>query len=75
MTIQINNPEIEQFITTQYGNNQTNLINDFLLFVKSEILSNELKKGFDEVEKFKQNKHKQPLTNAYDFLDELKNGN
>ena len=73
MTIQINNPEIEQFITAQYGNNQTNLINDFLLFVKSEILSNELKKGFDEVEKFKQNK--QSLTNAYDFLDELKNGN
>jgi len=73
MTIQINNPEIEQFITAQYGNNQTNLINDFLLFVKSEILSNELKKGFDEVEKFKQNK--QSLTNAYDFLDELKNEN
>ena len=72
-TIQINNPEIEQFILSKYGNNQTNLINDFLLFLKSELLSSELKKGFDEVENFKNNKTN--LTDAYDFLDELKNGN
>jgi len=72
-TIQINNPEIEQYILSRYGDNQTNLINDFLLFIKSEILSSELKKGFDEVEQYKQNKTS--LTNAYDFLDELKNGN
>ena len=72
-TIQINNPEIEQFITSVYGNNQTNLINDFMLFVKSELLSNELKKGFDEVEEY--TKNQTDLTNAYDFLDELKNGN
>jgi len=72
-TIQINNPEIEQYILSKYGDNQTNLINDFMLFIKSEILSNELKKGFDEVEQYKE--LNTPLTNAYDFLDELKNGN
>ena len=50
--------------------NQSNLINDFLLFVKTEIASNELARGFDEVEKYKDGKT--TLTDAKDFLSELK---
>jgi len=69
-TIQINNSEAEQYIQSVYGNNQSNLIDDFLLFIKSEIVSNELKKGFDEVEDFTTNKIQ--LSDANDFLSELK---
>ena len=69
-TIQINNSEAEQYIQSVYANNQSNLIDDFLLFIKSEIVSNELKKGFDEVEDFTTNKIQ--LSDANDFLSELK---
>ncbi len=33
-TIQINNPEIEKFISSQYGNDTQSLIDDFVNFVK-----------------------------------------
>ncbi|MBT5933937.1 hypothetical protein [Sulfurimonas sp.] len=33
-TIQINNPEIENFISSQYGNNTQDLLSDFVKFVK-----------------------------------------
>ena len=33
-TIQINNPEIENFISSQYGNDTQSLLNDFVKFVK-----------------------------------------
>ena len=33
-TIQINNPEIEEFISSQYGNDTQTLLNDFVSFVK-----------------------------------------
>jgi hypothetical protein len=69
-TIRINNHEAEQYIKSVYGNNQSNLIDDFLLFVKTEIASNELLRGFDEVEKYKDGKT--TLSDAKDFLSELK---
>jgi hypothetical protein len=69
-TIRINNHEAEQYIESVYGDDQSNLINDFLLFVKTEIASNELARGFDEVEKYKDGKT--TLTDAKDFLSELK---
>ena len=33
-TIQINNPEIESFISSQYGNDTQGLLSDFVKFVK-----------------------------------------
>jgi len=33
-TIQINNPEIESFISTEYGNDTQSLLSDFVKFVK-----------------------------------------
>ncbi len=33
-TIQINNPEIESFISSQYGNDTQSLLSDFIKFVK-----------------------------------------
>jgi len=33
-TIQINNPEIENFISSQYGSDTQDLLNDFVKFVK-----------------------------------------
>ena len=69
-TIQINNSEAEHYIQSVYGNNQSSLVDDFLLFIKSEVVSNDLRKGFDEVEDFKTNKIQ--LSDANDFLSELK---
>jgi len=69
-TIQINDRETENYINSVYGKNITNLVDDFLLFVKTEIVSSELKKGLDEVESYKNNKTN--LTDATDFLSELK---
>jgi hypothetical protein len=69
-TIQINNAEAQQYIQSVYGDNQSDLVNDFLLFIKSEIVAKDLKKGFDEVEDFKAGKIQ--LSDANDFLSELK---
>ncbi|MDO9266866.1 MAG: hypothetical protein Q7U00_07280 [Sulfurimonas sp.] len=33
-TIQINNPEIENFIASRYGSDTQSLVNDFIKFVK-----------------------------------------
>lgn len=33
-TIQINNPEVESFIASRYGNDTQSLVNDFIKFVK-----------------------------------------
>ena len=49
-SIKLNNSETEQYIKSIYGNNQNNLVDDFLLFIKTELVVNDLKKGFDEVE-------------------------
>ena len=68
-TIHINNSEAENYINDVYGDNQSNLVDDFLLFIKTELTSKELKKGLDEVEQFK--KDKVELTNANDFLKDL----
>lgn len=72
-TIQINDREAENYINSVYGKNMTNLVDDFLLFVKTEIVSSELKKGFDEVELYKHSTTH--LTDATDFLSELKSAN
>ena len=72
-TIQIDNAEIESFIQSQYGNDKVSLINDFISFVKTELVVNDLKKGFDEVTSFQKNKNS--LLNAKDFLSDLKSGN
>ncbi|RLA77760.1 MAG: hypothetical protein DRG78_16660 [Epsilonproteobacteria bacterium] len=69
-TIQIDNAELESFISLQYGNDKIGLVDDFIKFVKTEIVVNDIKKGFDEVESFQQGKTK--LTSAKAFLDELK---
>ena len=72
-TIQINNPEAERYIDLVYKNNRENLVNDFLLFIKTEIIKNDLKKGFDEVQAYKDDKLS--LTDAKEFLRELKSAN
>jgi len=72
-TIQINDLEAENYINSVYGKDTTNLVDDFLLFIKTELVSNDLKKGFDEVEAYKN--HKTNLTDATDFLSELKSAN
>ncbi len=36
-TIQINNPEIENFLTSNYGNDTQSLLNDFVNFVRLSI--------------------------------------
>jgi len=69
-TIQIDNAELESFISSQYGNDKTSLVSDFVKFVKTELIVNDIKKGFDEVELQKQGKA--TLTSAKVFLDELK---
>ncbi len=33
-TIEINNPEIENFLSSQYGNDTQSLLNDFVKFIK-----------------------------------------
>jgi len=39
-TIQINNPEIENFISSQYGDDTQSLLNDFMQFVKLSLDDN-----------------------------------
>ncbi len=69
-TIKINNSELESFISSQYGNDETTLLHDFVKFIKTELIVNDIKKALDEVELFE--KEQTPLTNANDFLNELK---
>lgn len=69
-TIQINNSELEQYIALRYGDDKNSLVNDFVTFLKTELYSNDIKKAFDEVKQFKEGKI--PLSDATDFLSELK---
>ena len=69
-TIQIDNAELESFISVQYGNDKTGLIEDFVRFVKTELIVNDIKKGFDEVELYK--KGELELQDASDMLKELR---
>ena len=69
-TIQIDNAELESFISLQYGSDKIGLVDDFIKFIKTELIINDIKKGFDELESSKQGNSK--LTNAKSFLDELK---
>jgi len=72
-SINIDNREAEQYINLVYGDNQDSLVDDFLTFIKSRLIVNDLKSGFDEVKAYKSNKTE--LTNAIDFLSELKSEN
>ena len=69
-TIQIDNVEFENFISSQYGDDKTTLVSDFIKFVKTELIVNDIKKGFDEVELYK--KGKLELQDASDMLKELR---
>ena len=69
-TIQIDNVELENFISLQYGNDKTGLVNDFIKFVKTELIVNDIKKGFNEIELYQEGKTE--LTSAKAFLSELK---
>jgi len=69
-TIQIDNAELESFISLQYGSDKIGLVDDFIKFIKTELIINDIKKGFDELESSKQGNSK--LTSAKSFLDELK---
>ncbi|MEA1892109.1 MAG: hypothetical protein U9N33_05290 [Campylobacterota bacterium] len=69
-TIQIDNAELESFISSKYGNDKKSLVSDFVTFVKTELIINDIKKGFDEVKLHEQGKAN--LTSARDFLEELK---
>ncbi len=69
-TIQIDNAELESFISLQYENDKTGLVDDFIKFVKTELIINDIKKGFDEIETSEQGRTQ--FTSAKSFLDELK---
>jgi len=69
-TIQINNQQVENYISTTYGDDKASLIDDFVLFIKAQILESNIKKGFGEVQEYKEGQ--KILTDAYEFLDELK---
>ena len=69
-TIQINNPELESFIYSQYGEDKTSLVSDFIKFVKTELIVSDIKKSFDEVELYK--KGELELQDASDMLKELR---
>jgi len=68
-TIQINNADVESIIQSEYGNDTQSLINDFMVFVKEKQTIRGIKKGFDEVELYKQGKIN--LQSADDLLEEL----
>jgi len=72
-TIEINSQEIENFIKLQYGDDNNTLLNDFMIFVKTELVAYELKKGFDEVKSFENGE--KSLNNIEDIISRLKSGN
>lgn len=72
-TIHINNAELENYIAYRYGDDDNSLVSDFVTFLKTEYHSNNIKKAFDEVKQFKDGKIE--LTDAFDFLKELKSDN
>lgn len=62
-TIQINNPEIEKFISTQYGSDTQTLLKDFVAFMKLS-----LDDGYPTLSK---EEAKKRVTQA---IEEIKNG-
>jgi hypothetical protein len=71
--IEINNPELENFIISKYGNDNHSLVNDFLSFIKTELIINDIKKGFEEVELYKSGKKN--LNDVDSFILDLKSAN
>ena len=69
-TIQINSSEVEDFIDIKYGQDSDSLLHDFMIFVKTELIGYELKKGFDEVELFESGK--KSLNNIEDVISRLR---
>jgi len=69
-TIQINSVEIENFIKLKYGQDRDSLLNDFMIFIKTELICHEIKKGFDEIKLFETGeKH---LNNIEDVISRLR---
>ena len=62
-TIQINNPEIESFISSQYGDDTKSLLTDFVKFVKLS-----LDDGYTTITKEEATKR------VSQAIDEVKNG-
>jgi len=62
-TIQINNPEIESFISAQYGDDTKSLLTDFVKFVKLS-----LDDGYTTITKEEATKR------VSQAIDEIKNG-
>jgi hypothetical protein len=62
-TIQINNPEIEKFLSSEYGNDTQSLLSDFVKFVKLS-----LDDGYPSISKDEANKR------VAQAVKEVKNG-
>ncbi len=71
-SIEINSPELENFIKLQYGEDRESLLNDFTTFVKTELIAYEIKKGFDEVKEFEQGVKE--LNSVEDVISRLRSG-
>ncbi len=69
VNINIDNSELENFIQMKYGGDENSLINDFLSFIKTESHIYKIKKSFDEVHEYENNKIK--LKSAESLLKEL----
>jgi len=63
-TIQIDNPEIESFLSSEYGNDTQGLLNDFIKFVKLSIDD-----GYPAISKDEARKR------VAQAVEEVKNGN
>ncbi len=62
-TIQINNQQVESYISTTYGDDKVSLIDDFMIFIKAQMLESNMKKGFSEARE--SIKGKKVLTDDY----------
>ena len=71
-TIEINSTEIENFIKLKYGQDNESLLSDFMTFVKTELMTHELKKGFDEVKRYE--KGEKSLDSIEDVIARLRSG-
>ena len=71
-TIQIDSIELENFIKLKYGQDNDSLLQDFMIFIKTELLTHEVKKGFDEVKLFESGE--KSLNNIEDVISRLRSG-
>ena len=69
-TIQIDSIELENFIKLKYGQDNDSLLQDFMIFIKTELLTHEVKKGFDEVKLFESGE--KSLNNIEDVISKLR---